>query len=614
MDQESEIGLFNEFPPVTTQQWEEKILEDLKGADYKKLIWKTVEGLNIRPYYRAEDLEKLEHMFALPGQAPFVRGGKTHNNNWEIRQEINLEDPAQANTLALNALSKGAEAVAFNATGVESAGDLAKLIQNIDPAKTPIHFSHAKNFVHIAGWLANLVKYDARGSLNFDPLGYFVLYNTFYQNWQVNIEQAAELLKLGQQKLPNFRTIAVNGQHFHNAGASLVQELAFALAQGNEYLATLTQKVFSIDEAATRIQFTLAIGSNYFMEIARLRAARLLWAKIVEQYKLASPQSMQMNIHAVTSTWNKSIYDPYVNMLRTTTEAMAAAIGGADSITVLPFDNTFKKSDDFSERIARNQQIILKHESYFNQVADPAAGSYYIENLTHAIADEAWKLFVEVEEMGGFITCVENRFIHHHIQQTCQQRDMDIAMRRQVFVGVNQYPNLSEEMIDKLQPVARLTDIAGLKPYRGVKALEALRLAVENHKKKGFEVPKVFLLTYGNLTMLKARAGFTTNFFGVAGYNIIDNPAFGGIEEGAFAAINSGAGIVVLCSSDEEYAELALAASIIKEKQPKTQIGVAGYPKELLEQLGQAGVDHYIHLRTNLLDALTRFNELMGIA
>lgn len=607
--------MFQEFPPVSTQQWEEKIHEDLKGADYeKKLIWKTIEGLKIRPYYRAEDLEKLAHMHALPGEAPFVRGGKTRNNDWEIRQDIDAEDPEKANAIALKALAKGAEAVGLNASATDSANDLAKLIENIDLVKTPVHFNHGKNFPQLAEWLVNMYNQEARGSFNFDPLGYFVLYNKFYESREANMEQATQLLKLGLERLPKFKTITVNGQHFHNAGASLVQELAFALAQGNEYLAALTEKGFSADDIANRMTFTLAVGSNYFLEIAKLRAARLLWAKIVEQYKPAKPESMKMTIHAVTSSWNKSIYDPYVNMLRTTTEAMAAAIGGADSMTVQPFDSTYKKSDDFSDRIARNQQIVLKYEAYFNKVSDPAAGSYYVENLTHSIAEAALNLFVEVEEQGGFITSVEKRFIHEQIQQTCQQRDMDIAMRKQVFVGVNQYPNLNEEMLDKLQPIAKLTDLAGLRPYRGMQAFEALRLAVENHKKKGFEVPKVFLLTYGNLTMRKARAGFSTNFFGVAGYQIIDNPGFQNIEEGVQAAIDQSADIVVLCSSDEEYADMAPAATFIKEKSPKTQVVVAGYPKELLEQLDQAGVDHYIHMRTNLLQALTHFNELMGIA
>lgn len=614
MDQKKKTGLFKDFPPVSTQQWEEKILEDLKGADYKRLIWKTVEGLNIRPYYRAEDLEKLAHMHAVPGEPPYVRGGKTSGNDWEIRQDVEEEDFAIANKKALKALSKGAEGVGLNAAQIEDARDLAKLIEGIDPKKHAVHFSHGKNFPQLIEWLKEMYPVEARGSVNFDPLGYFVLYNKFYGSLAENLEEGAALITIGKERLPNFQMVSVNGQHFHNAGASLVQELAFALAQGNEYLAALTEKGFSVDDIAPRMQFTLAVGSNYFMEIARLRAARLLWARIVEQYKPASAVSMKMNIHAVTSTWNKSIYDPYVNMLRTTTEAMSAAIGGADSMTVLPFDLTYKKPDDFSERIARNQQIVLKYESYFNKVADPAAGSYYVENLTNSIAEASWNLFVEVEGKGGFIQAVESRFINEQISNTCQQRDMDIAMRKQVFVGVNQYPNLNEQMLDKLEPTAKLTNLAGLRPYRGVQAIEALRLAVENHKKKGQEVPKVFLLTYGNLTMRKARASFTTNFFGVAGYQIIDNPGFMNIEEGVQTALEARAEIVVLCSSDEEYADLAPAARLIKEKAPKTRVVVAGYPKELLEQLDAAGVDHYIHMRTNLQEALTHFNELMGIA
>ena len=614
MDPKKKPGLFEEFPPVSTRQWEEKILEDLKGADYKKLIWKTVEGLNIRPYYRAEDLEKLAHMHALPGEPPFVRGGKTRDNDWEIRQEIAEEDVSKANQKALKALSKGAEGVGLNATLVEEAPALSRLIDGIDPTKHNVHFSHGKNFRQLLEWLKDLFPAEARGSVNFDPLGYFVLYNTFYGGREEDMAEAAALITLGKEKLPEFFLINVSGQHYNHAGASLVQELAFALAQGNEYLAALTDKGFSVDAVAPRMQFTLTVGSNYFMEIARLRAARLLWARIVEQYQPVNPPSMKMNIHAVTSTWNKSIYDPYVNMLRTTTEAMAAAIGGADSMTVLPFDSTYKKSDDFSDRIARNQQIILKYESYFNKIADPSAGSYYLENLTHSIAEAAWNLFLEVEEQGGFIPAVESRFIHEQIEKTCQQRDMDIAMRKQVFVGVNQYPNPAEKMLDKLEPIAKLSDLAGLKPYRGVQALEALRLAVENHRKKGLEVPKVFLLTYGNLTMRKARAGFSTNFFGVAGYHIIDNPGFLNIEEGIQGALDSGAEIVVFCSSDDEYADLAPAARLLKEKAPNTRVVVAGYPKELLEQLDAAGVDHYIHLRTNVLEALTHFNDLMGIA
>jgi methylmalonyl-CoA mutase len=451
-----------------------------------------------------------------------------------------------------------------------------------------------------------------KGSINFDSLGFFLLYGKFYGSADENYRDIVEIMESAKNLL-DFRIITVNGNHYHNAGAHIVQELAFALSQGNEYLAALTGQGITIDELAPRMQFTIAVGSNYFLEIGKLRALKLLWAKIVEQYKPGNPDSMKINIHAETSAWNKSVYDPYVNMLRTTTESMAAAIAGVDSITVEPFDATYKKSDEFSARIARNQQIVLKHEAYFNKVADPAAGSYYIENITDSIAEAAWKLFVKMESMGGFIKAVKSGFIKEEIEKTCQKRDMDIAMRKQVFVGVNQYPNLQEKMLDKIQPTAKLSQLGSLRPYRGVQAFEAVRLAVENFEEKGFEIPKIYLFTYGNLAMRKARATFATNFFGCAGYNIQEAPLINDLAEGTQKAIEAQADAVVLCSSDEEYAEMIEAIKAIRENNPETRIVVAGNPQEIMQQLNDAGVQHYIHMRTNTLETLQRFNDIFGI-
>jgi methylmalonyl-CoA mutase len=621
MDQNKKTGLFTDFPPVSTKEWEEKILEDLKGADYeKKLVWSTVEGLKIRPYYRAEDLENLTHVKALPAQYPFVRGKKVKDNNWIIRQDFEEKNPSEANSRALNAIKKGTDSVGFNTREIHDEVQLKLLLEGIDVSKIPVNFIHSKNYLALYRNFASLLEksaqkvVDAKGSLNFDPLGYFLLYGKFYKSVDNNYNEAIELLSASLEATPEFRIINVNGQHFHNAGANIVQELAFSLAQGNEYLAALTEKSVSVDDLAPRIQFTVAVGSNYFLEIAKLRAVKMLWAKIVEQYKPQSEESMKMNIHAVTSGWNKSIYDPHVNMLRTTTEAMAAAIAGVDSMTVEPFDTTYKKSDEFSSRIARNQQIVLKNEAWFSKVADAAAGSYYIENITDAIADATWKLFVQMEEAGGFVKAVESGFIKEEIEKTCQKRDMDIAMRKQVFVGVNQYPNLQERMLNKMEPTAKLSDLGGLRPYRGMQAFEALRMSVENHETKGFSIPKVYLFTYGNLAMRKARATFSTNFFGCAGYQIQEAPAIKNLEDGVEKALASKAEIIVFCSSDEEYTEMIPAAKAIKEKAPETQVVVAGNPKEIMNQLSEAGVGHYIHMRTNALESLQRFNDLLGIA
>lgn len=616
MDQEKKPGLFQDFPAVSTTAWEEKIHTDLKGADYeKRLVWKTIEGLAVQPYYRSEHLENLPHMGLLPGEAPYARGNKIKNNNWEIRQDFEEANPEKANELARNALSKGAESVGLNAAEIESKADMTVLLKDIDPDKTPIHFIHGKNYPALFDQFCELFpSKDAKGSLNFDPLGYYLLYGKFYEALESNMADAKTLIQKAKESKQGFRVISINGQHYHNAGASIVQELAFSLAQAAEYLTELTKLGLVADDVAPAMQFTLATGSNYFMEIAKYRAVKMLWASVLEAYKISDPKLATINLHAVTSSWNKSVYDPYVNMLRTSTEAMAASIGGVDSMTVQPFDTSFKKPDAFSLRAARNQQIILKHEAHFNKVADPAAGSYYVENLTHSIAEAAWKLFVETEEKGGFIQAVEQGFISAQIEETCQRRDMDIAMRKQVFVGTNLYPNTSERMLDKVAPTAKLTDLAGLRQYRGPQAFEAVRMAVESHATKGFEVPKVFLFTYGNPAMRKARATFAANFFGVAGYEIIDNLGFSDLDKGVESALASGAHIVVLCSSDEEYADMARAATSIKAQLPNTQVVVAGNPKELAGQLTEAGVDDFIHIRTNVLDALTRYNEKLEIA
>ncbi|MFO7998749.1 MAG: methylmalonyl-CoA mutase family protein [Bacteroidales bacterium] len=613
--QEKKPDFLKDFPAVSTREWEEKIIEDLKGADYeKRLVWKTTDGISARPYYRSEHLETLSHMGSLPGEAPFVRGTGKRDNEWDIRQDFDEENLAAANVLALKAIDKGVQAVGLHAGEVEGEADLAALIKGIDPAGTAIHFIQGKDYPALFNHFLKAVgSKPCRGSLNFDPLGDFLMYGGTEGNLEANIDKAVSLIGTASARQSGFRVITINGQHFHNAGAGIVQELAFSLSQANEYLARLTDKGLNVDEITPHMQFRLAVGSNYFLEIAKLRAMKMGWSRIVEQYQPASEQSMKISIHITTSTWNKSLYDPYVNLLRTTTEAMSAAIAGVDSITVNPFDLAFKKPDDFSLRVARNQQIVLKHESYFNKVVDPSAGSYYIENLTDSIAAAVWDLFVGTEEQGGFVPITQNGFIREEIEKTCQKRDMDIAMRKQVFVGTNQYPNAGERMLDKLQPTAKVSDLGGLRPYRGTQAFEALRLAVENHERKGFDTPKVFLLTYGNLVMRKARASFSANFFGVAGYRIIEGAGYTDPGSGARDALASGAHIVVLCSSDEEYPELCVAATEIKRKAPKTQVVVAGHPKEFVDQLKESGVDQFVHLRTNALDALQRLNQTLDI-
>ena len=617
--------LFNEFPPIPTEKWEEVINKDLKGADYeKKLVWRTIEGFKVKPYYRAEDLDNLEYLDSNPNQAPFTRGKHADNNVWDIRQDIKADTLEAANALALEALNRGANSIGLCACKVETVEQMRTLLKDIHPEACKINFTCSKDYLHTLKLFLQVVKeggynpQNVYGSCNYDIYGHALLHGDYRNGQEADYNQAVELVRFAKENLPNFRVLAINGRYIHNAGSNIVQELGFTLASANDLLARLTDRGLSVEEVASNLVFNFATGSTYFMEIAKIRAARLLWSKIMEQYQPKCDCCLKVFINATSSLWNKSIFDPYVNMLRTTTETMSAAIAGADSITTNPFDIAFKESDSFGYRIGRNQQLLLKEESYMDKIVDPAAGSYYIENLTDSIAQYAWQLFLSVEEQGGFAAAIANGFVQAEVEKTAQQRDMDIATRKTTILGTNQYPNLLEKMGDKITKDTHCcprcacantdTPIKPLRQYRGAEAFENLRLATE---RSGIR-PKVFLLIYGNLAMRKARSGFATNFFGVAGYEIIDNPGFKSAEEGVQAALDAKADIVVLCSSDDEYAEITQQACQGLKGKVKS-IVLAGFPKEMVDTYKGYGIDEFIHVKTNVLECLTKFQQIFGI-
>jgi methylmalonyl-CoA mutase len=320
-----------------------------------------------------------------------------------------------------------------------------------------------------------------------------------------------------------------------------------------------------------------------------------------------------MEIHSVTSEFNKTIFDPYVNMLRTQTEAMSAVLGGTDSLTVVPFDSAFRKSDNFSERIARNQQLLLKEESYFGSVADPAGGSYYIENLTSLIAENAWKLFLEIEEQGGFLDALRNGFIQNILSGSASKRKSDVALRKTILLGTNQYPDQTETFTsspvtgkvfdnDNNEPL----EIQPIKLFRVAEEFEKLRIDVANSEAR----PVVFLFSIGNPPMRKARAQFSANFFGCAGYKIIDNPGFNTVNEGVQAALQTEADIIVICSSDEEYA--IFGPEIYSGLNKKGTIVIAGNPA-CSDDLKAVGIKDFISVRTNAAETLRQFNIRLGV-
>ena len=612
--------LFSEFAPVSTEEWMAKITADLKGVPFeKKLVWKTGEGFNVNPFYRAEDIEGLKTTESLPGEFPYVRGTKK-DNDWKVRQNIEVCCFKGANEKALDLLTKGVTSLGFIIKGDEvNEENIATLLEGICPASVELNFNTCNcKAEKLIGILADYFKgkgVDAEkcyGSVNYDAFKKPLVKGKENSEW---VEGAAAVLKAGQA-LPNYRVLAVNAFLFNNAGAYISQELGYALAWGNELMAKLTEAGFTADEVAKKIKFNLGISSNYFMEIAKFRAARWLWAEIVAAYKPACECACKMVAHAQTSEWNMTVYDAHVNLLRSQTEAMSAALAGVDSITVRPFDKIYQTPDDFSERIARNQQLLLKEECHLDKVVDPSAGSYYVEVLTNSLADVAWKLFLEVEEKGGFSVAVNAGEIQNAVNASNVARKKAVATRREILLGSNQYPNFTEVAADKIQEKGSCccggghcgeATIPALDFSRGASEFEALRMTTE----KSGKTPKVFMLTIGNLAMRLARSQFSANFFGCAGYKIIDNLGFDTVEARVEAAVKAGAEIVVLCSSDDEYAEFAPAA--YKALAGRAEFVVAGAPA-CADDLKAQGIDQFVNVKSNVLETLKAFNAKLGIA
>ncbi len=607
--------LFQEFPPISTQAWEEIIQKDLKGADYeKRLVWKTNEGFSLQPYYRSENLKELDFLETNPGEFPYVRGVNI-DNIWEIRQDIKVKDVALTNKLAHKLIKGGVTSLGFIIDNEISEKDFAVLMQGINLENIAINFisnTLTGKYVSMLALFATKNGYNTSkiaGSNDFDSLGYMLINgNTYCGN--ENCKCAESMLKEYGKNLSSFRLVSVNAKHFKNAGSSSVQELAFGLAMGAEYLRNFINEGFSIDEIAPKLQFNFAAGTNYFIEIAKIRAARLLWAKIIEANNPKKLESAKVSINTETSLWNKTVYDPYVNMLRSTTEAMSAIIGGTNSLNVNPFDSVFADPTEFSLRIARNTQIIIKEEAHFDKVSDPGAGSYYIENITASIAENAWNLFLCIEEKGGFIAALKEGFIQSEIEKMADKRNKDIETRREIILGTNQYPNFNE-LLQDIEPRELYTPkdtpklFKPIKLYRSAEAFEKLRLTTDKSDKR----PLAFMLTIGNLNFRKARAQFSSNFFACAGFEVIDNNGFDSIEEGIKTAQEKNADIIVLCSSDEEYASLALEAF---EKVGDKILVIAGNP-ESRKDLESKGITNFIHARSNVLEDLKNYQKLVGI-
>ncbi len=609
---EKKEKLFDMFPPVSTEEWMAKINVDLKGADFnKKLVWRTNEGFNVMPFYRKEDIEGLPSVGSMPGQYPYVRGTKA-NNDWLIHQQILGTTAEEINAHAKHAIDKGVESLGISMRGLE-ASDLAAVLEGIDLNKVEVNIICCpRKAEEMAKALVELVekagaKDSFKGSIGFNPFKRLLKHGLEFPK---DIKETALAVYEAVKPIEGLRCFAVDSFLLNNAGAYITQELGYALAWGAEWMTLMTEAGLTPCEVNKRIKFNMGISSNYFMELAKFRAGRMLWAEIVKAYG-AEEECCKMAVHAVTSEFNMTIYDAHVNLLRSMTETMSAALAGVDSIETLPFDLVYTTPDEFSERIARNQQHLLRDESHLDKVVDPAGGSYYIETLTCSIAAQAWKVFNEVEDNGGFYEMLKKGEIQAKVNESGVKRHLDVARRKEILLGTNQYPNVNEMALDKIKNDGCACGCGckevedGAVDYlnfdRAASQFEQLRLDTERAANR----PKVFMLTIGNLAMRLARAQFSGNFFGCAGYEIIDNNGFATVKEGVDAAIEKGADVVVLCSSDDEYAQYAPEA--FKELDGRAMFVVAGAPA-CMDELKAQGIENFIHVRVNVLDTLVDFN------
>ena len=620
--------LFTDFPPVSTEEWMDVVTKDLKGADFqKRLVWKTNEGFPVNPFYRAEDIAGSRAAENLPGQFPYVRSTRK-DNKWYVRQEIDVQDFADANKKAVALLERGVTSFGFHLPkNALSAENLGILLNGIAPDKVELNFSTCiSRTIDLARLVVDYLTsrslnlMECFGSIAFDPFRKILKKGVDEPQW---VEKAAEMVKI-TAPLPRYRAITVTGNRMNDAGAYSYQELGYSLSYGNQVLSVLIENGIDPSLAAKKIKFELGVGSNYFMEIAKFRAARWLWAEIVNAYKPPCAHdcdnkaadgtcrcAAKMNIHATTSRFNQSLYDPYVNLLRTQTETMSATIGAVDSLTVRPFDEAFETPTAFAERIAVNQQLLLKEEAHFDKITDPSSGSYYIETLTASLAEQAWTLFLEIEETG-FYEALKAGTVQDAINTSSDARFQAVANRREILLGTNQYPNFRETMSEKIEDEEshgcgcshddRQTPLKKLPSVRLADAFNELRLATE----RSGSTPKVFMLTIGNLAMRLARSQFASNFFSCAGYELIDNLGFNTVEEGVNAARGKGADVVVLCSSDDEYVTFAPEAYDLL-KGGKELFVVAGAPA-CMDDLKAHGIEHFIHVRSNILETLKMFN------
>ncbi len=703
---------FGEFPIPSYEDWKVAAEKALKGAPFdKKMYTETYEGITLSPIYNKEDRDSLPQMESqYSGAYPYLRGtsaaGYT-NGTWFISQDIPYPTPEEFNAAAKNDLSRGQSALniqlnkasakisanaiknandAYQGLYLSNVNDMEKAFNGIDLTKVPVYINAGTQAVAATAQFAAFCRKNGidiksvSGSIEMDVIGELAGAGKVCGSLEALFLEACRLTGWMKENAPQMKSVTINGAVFADGGASAVQELAYAMSSAVEYIRRFMELGLSIDDIAPRFRFKLGIGQNFFMEIAKFRAARMLWAKIVKEFG-GNEESQKIFMHAKSSTVNKTKYDPYVNLLRITSEAFSAVIGGCDSMHLAYVDDAYGLPNDFTRRVTRNVQNVFADETHFKELVDPAGGSYYVEVLTNQVAEKAWELFADTEKVGGMVASLQSGTVQNVINDVIAKRNKNLELRKDTLLGTNKYANLQEKpvttakvygqevfdnrmkafsdfcnnrdservygllknlteevksqagkcfdiAIDAAQAGAsssellnifkdmrgEATEVEPIKEFRAGAKFEELRQVAEDYKVANGDFPKVYLASFGAVRDWKARSDFSLDFFQVAAFKAVESKGFDNNEDACKAFLESGADIVVVCSTDEKYPEFVPEfTKMVKEAKPNAKVVVAGYPKEHIEAFKQAGVDEFIHVKANAYDITFNLQKETGI-
>ena len=694
----------DEFTPPTDEEWKAACEALLKGAPFeKKMFTKTYEGITFDPMYTRKHTEDILPKGVMPGMGDYLRGVDAAGyigKPWGIAQACDETLPAENNELLRHEHDKGAtiyhivldtasrtgvdarqaETVGDTGTSVTTVEDMHVLLTGLDLAKFPLYVYAGANAVPLLALVAAARRAsgedmaEVRGIVGADPIGALAADGKLPVSLDAHYDSLAAAARWATVNAPHLRTVFVRSDVYSNGGANDVQEVASVLATATAYLRALCERGLTIDEAASQIAFAFSMGANFFLQIAKLRAVRPLWAQIVGAFG-GSAEAQKMRIHARPALFFKTIYDPYVNMLRNTTEIFSGVVGGIDSFESAPFDEPIRKGDEFSRRIARNVQIMLQEEFGLLQPIDPAGGSWAVETLTRQMKEKIWAEFQRIEKEGGIVAALRAGSLQESVAAVLAARFKNADLRRDRIVGNNMYPNMTETLLEtraedtaalKAQRTADidayLSDIdvkhrdealaslrqahsvdhaveaalagatiaelmtavtegnaaetvTAIAPHRWSERFEALRQRTEEYKAEKNDNVKIFLANMGPIPQHKARADFTTGFLQVGAFEVLGNDGFKTVEEAADAARASGADAVVICSTDATYPEIVPAlAPKLHEVLPNARVFLAGAaPKDLLETYKEAGIDEYISVRANCYEILESLQKQKGM-